>query len=108
RNRGHGLLDERERRGFVTKAHTSQREVSNEDIVLWLLFKERFQFAARLSPAFLGGGMVAGDFLRPAYPNTEFAVGVTQYWIRLGQYFLEPTDDWCRAALQDPLVSLGF
>ena len=31
-----------------------------------LFFKERFQFAPRLSPTFLGGGMVTGDFLRPA------------------------------------------
>ena len=35
-------------------------------IVFRLFFEERFQFAARLSPSFLGGGMVAGDFLRPA------------------------------------------
>ena len=31
-----------------------------------LVFEKRFQFAARLSPTLLGGGMVAGDFLRPA------------------------------------------
>ena len=35
-------------------------------IIFRLFFEERFQFAARLSPTFLGGGMVAGDFLRPA------------------------------------------
>ena len=35
-------------------------------IIFRLFFEERFQFAARLSPSFLGGGMVAGDFLRPA------------------------------------------
>jgi hypothetical protein len=29
----------------------------------------RFQFAARLSPTSLGGGMVAGDFLRPFLLN---------------------------------------
>ena len=31
-----------------------------------LVFEKRFQFAARLSPAFLSGGMIAGNFLRPA------------------------------------------
>ena len=57
---------ELERGGFVTEAHIGQREISNEDIIFRLFFEERFQFAARLSPTFLGGGMIAGDFLRPA------------------------------------------
>ena len=64
--RGHRLLGQSERGGFVTKAHIGQREISNEQIIFRLFFEERFQFAARLSPTFLGGGMVAGDFLRPA------------------------------------------
>jgi hypothetical protein len=34
-------------------------------MIFRLFFEKRFQFAARLSPAFLGGGMIAGDFLRP-------------------------------------------
>ncbi len=59
-------LDESERGGFVTKAHIGQREIANEAIIFRLFFEKRFQFAARLSPTFLGGGMVAGDFLRPA------------------------------------------
>src|SRR5207248_7865711 len=63
---GHGLFDQSQRGGFVAKAHIGQREVSNEAIVFRLFFEERFQFAARLSPTFLGGGMVTGDFLRPA------------------------------------------
>ena len=59
-------LDQSQRGGFVTEAHIGQREIANEDIIFRLFFEERFQFAARLSPTFLGGGMVAGDFLRPA------------------------------------------
>jgi hypothetical protein len=39
---------------------------ANEAEIFRLFFEERFQFAARLSPTFLGGGMIAGDFLRPA------------------------------------------
>ena len=58
--------DKSECGGFVTKTHIDQREISNEDIIFRLFFEERFQFAARLSPTFLGGGMVAGDFLCPA------------------------------------------
>ena len=55
-----------QRGGFVTKTHIDQREVANEKVIVRLFFEERFQFAARLSPALLGSGMVAGDFLRPA------------------------------------------
>ncbi len=60
------LLGESQRGGLVTKTHIGQREITNETIIFRLFFEERFQFAARLSPTFLGGGMVAGDFLRPA------------------------------------------
>ena len=52
--------------GFVTETHIGQREIANQARIFRLFFEERFQFAARLSPTFLGGGMVAGDFLRPA------------------------------------------
>ena len=60
------LLDQSECGGLVTKTHIGQREITNELIIFRLFFEERFQFAARLSPTFLGGGMVTGDFLRPA------------------------------------------
>ena len=63
---GHGPFRQSQRGGFVTKTHIGQREIANEDIIFRLFFEERFQFAARLSPTFLGGGMIAGDFLRPA------------------------------------------
>ena len=63
---GHRLLGQSERGGFVTKAHIGQREIANQEIIFWLFLEKRFQFAARLSPTFLRGGMVAGDFLRPA------------------------------------------
>ena len=59
-------LDQSQCGGFVTETHIGQREIANEEIIFRLFFEERFQFAARLSPTFLGGGMVAGDFLRPA------------------------------------------
>ena len=58
--------DQSQRGGFVTETHIGQREIANEVIIFRLFFEERFQFAARLSPTFLGGGMIAGDFLRPA------------------------------------------
>ena len=64
--RGHGPFRQSQRGGFVTKAHIDQREISHEAIIFRLFFEERFQFASRLSPTFLGGGMVAGDLLRPA------------------------------------------
>ena len=52
--------------GFVTEPHVGQREIANKTAIFRLFFEKRFQFAARLAPAFLGGGMVAGDFLGPA------------------------------------------
>ena len=60
------LLGKSERGGLVTETHIGQREIANKTIIFRLFFEERFQFAARLSPTFLGGGMIAGDFLRPA------------------------------------------
>ena len=66
RIRGHGPFRQSERGGFVAETHIGQREIANEPKIFRLFFEERFQFAARLSPTFLGGGMVAGDFLRPA------------------------------------------
>ena len=59
------FLDESQRSGLVTETHTGQGEITNELIIFRLFFEKRFQFAARLSPTFLGGGVVAGDFLRP-------------------------------------------
>src|SRR5207248_8362032 len=52
--------------------------------------------------------MVAGDFFRPAQPKAQFAINVTQCWIRLNKYLFQPRDDLCRAALQDCLVNLCF
>ena len=66
RIRGHGAFGQSQCGGFVTETHIGQREISNEPIIFRLFFEERFQFAARLSPTFLGGGMVTGNFLRPA------------------------------------------
>jgi hypothetical protein len=66
RDRGHSPLDELERGGFITETDTDQREIFNEAKIFRLFFEERFQFAARLTPTFLGSGMIAGDFLRPS------------------------------------------
>ena len=63
---GHRFLDESERGGLVTETHIGQREIANEAIIFRLFFEERFQLSPRLSPSFLGGGVVAGNFLRPA------------------------------------------
>ena len=48
------------------RAHIGQCEIPNEDIIFRLFFEKRFQFAARLPPTFLGGGMITRDFLCPA------------------------------------------
>ena len=67
RIRGYRPLSTRcEGSSFVTKAHIGQREIPNEAIIFRLFFEKRFQFAARLSPTFLSGGVIAGYFLRPA------------------------------------------
>jgi hypothetical protein len=63
RQRGHGPFRQSQRGGFVARAHIGKREISNEEIIVRLFFEKRFQFAARLAPACLGGGMVAGDGL---------------------------------------------
>ena len=41
---------------FSPSAHVGQREIFHELMVFRLFFEERLQFAARLSPSFLGGG----------------------------------------------------
>src|SRR5204862_6703138 len=66
-NRQHGdpPLRQGQSRLFVAKTHIGQREISNEIIIFRLLLEERFQFAARLAPTFLGGAMIASDILSP-------------------------------------------
>jgi len=54
-------------RRFISKTHVGQRKIPNKNPILRLLLEERLQFAARLFPTFLGGSMIAGNFLRPAY-----------------------------------------
>ena len=87
---GHRLLGQSKRRGFVTKAHIGQREITNSrPPVFRLFFEESFQLTTRLPPTFLGGGMVAPDFLRPAQPKAQSAIEIRpRPRIRLAQYFL--------------------
>jgi hypothetical protein len=66
RDRSHRLVGESEGGSLVTKAHIGQREIAKKGKIFRLFLEERFQFAPRLSPIFLGGGMVTADFLRPA------------------------------------------
>src|SRR5947209_71040 len=66
-----------QRGGLVLEAHIGQREISDEEIFFRLFFEARFQFAARLPPTFLGGGMVADDLFRPTYPTAQLAVDET-------------------------------
>src|SRR5205814_7003345 len=94
--------------GFVTETRIGQRKISNQVKIFRLSFEERFQFAARLLPGFLGASMIACDFLRPAQPKAQFTIQITQRWVRLGQYFLYPSDHWFRAPLQNRLVNLCF
>ena len=44
-----------------------QREIPHEAKIFRLFFEERFQFAARLSPTFLGGGVITATSC--AQPN---------------------------------------
>ena len=64
--RGHRLLGESEGGSLVTKAHIGQCEIAKKIKIFRLVFEKRLQFAARLSPSFLSGSVVAGNFLRPA------------------------------------------
>src|SRR5204863_1762 len=66
RDHGHRSLDQFECGGFVPKAHTRQREMPHEAKIFRLFFQKRFEFAARQSPTFLSGGMIAGDVLCPS------------------------------------------
>jgi hypothetical protein len=59
-------LGESRRSGLVPKTRIGQREIANKDKIIRLFFEERFQFAPRLSPSLLGGGVLAAHFLRPA------------------------------------------
>ena len=63
---GDGAFDQGEGSGFVTKARRDQREIIQKRPIFWLFFEKSFQFGAGLSPGFLSGGVIAGDFLRPA------------------------------------------
>ena len=81
---GDGPFDQREGSGFVTKAHRDQREIIKKRPIFWLFFEKGFQFGAGLSPTFLSGGVIAGDFLRPAQPKAQFATEITQVWLGLG------------------------
>src|SRR5206468_4307148 len=83
RQRGYPAFRQSQSRRFVAKAHIGQREISNEIIIFRLLLEERFQFAARLAPTFLGGAMIASDILSPTYPIPQSAIVITQRWIRL-------------------------
>ena len=66
RAHGHTPFGQSQRGGFVTKTHIHQCEITSQERIFRLFFEEKFQFAARLSPSFLGRGMLAGNFLRPA------------------------------------------
>ena len=108
RIRGDGPFRQSQSGGLVTETHTGQREVANEAIIVRLFFEERFQFAARLSPGFLGSGIIAADFLCPTQPKAQLPIVKTQRRIRLCQYFLQARNDLRRPALQNRLVNSCF
>src|SRR5262249_61981720 len=66
RHQSYGPFGQSQRGGLVTKARIAQREISDQLKIFRLFFEKRLQFAARLSPTFLGGGMISADFLCPA------------------------------------------
>ena len=49
--RGHGPFRQSQSGGLVTETHIGQREIANEDIIVRLFFKERFQLVTRLPPS---------------------------------------------------------
>src|SRR2546426_11456104 len=73
-----------------------------------LLLEKMFEFTARLSPIFLGRGIVARDFLRPAEPKAQFAIEVTQGRVRSSEDFCEPSNGLCRTTLENGLINLSF
>jgi hypothetical protein len=84
----HRLLCEPERGHSITKGCIRQREMAKQSVVFRLFVEERFELVTRLPPSFPRSGMGAGDFLGPTQPKAQFAIGITQGRIRLGEYFL--------------------
>src|SRR5882724_244487 len=66
RARGRGFLGESQCSGLVTESNIGKGHITDELVIIRLFFEKRFQFVARLSPTFLGGGVLAAHFLRPA------------------------------------------
>ena len=60
---GDGAFDQHEGTRFVTETRRDQGEIIEKRPIFRLFFEEGFQFDPGLSPGFLSGGMVAGDFL---------------------------------------------
>ena len=83
----YGAFCQSQCRGFITKTCIDQRQISNENNILRLFLETSFQFAACMSPTFLGGSMVTADFLHPAEQKTQFTRVKTQCRVRLGKYF---------------------
>ena len=77
-DRSRGSFSQSQRGGFVTKTHIAQREIPHQLIILWLFFEERFQFAARLSPSFLGR-IFAGDGSCQSSKRTRRSVANATY-----------------------------
>ena len=62
----HATLGQSQRDGFVSQTHVGQCEIAKQLKIFRLFLEKMFQFAARLPPGFLGGGLVASHFLGPA------------------------------------------
>src|SRR6266496_3152736 len=90
------------------QAHINKREIANEEMIFWLFIEEGLKFAARQPPTFHGGIMLASDLLRPAKPETKFAVEIAHRWVRPEKDFFKAGDDRCGTAFQDALINLSF
>ena len=66
RDHCHDAFIESKRGGFVAQEDVRQYEITNQLPVFRLILEQRFQLAGRLAPTFMCGGMITGDFLRPA------------------------------------------
>ena len=84
RIRGHGPFGQSHGRGLFTQSHIYECQILNEKIVFRLFFEKGFKFAARLPPTFGGGNMITRNFLCPAQKKAQFALVITQRWIRIG------------------------
>ena len=87
RKHAHRLLRKSECRGFITKTHIDQRQISNEDIVIRLFFEETVPVRYAPGANFPGQRHGRQRLVVPSLTKAQFAIVVTQCRIRVGKHF---------------------